>query len=184
MANIELPEEEEEAPKKKGRGLIVTIGIIAVLTLVAAGGGWVVGGMLSGKFLTKAKKEEIAKQAAVDAAAAAEGEKKPKPGEDILPHLATDANGIIMLEPITSNLAYPSQNWIRLEVALMFRDKPDEQTAEEIHQDIMAYLRTVSLQQVQSARGFEYLREDIKERAEIRSKGRVKDVLFRTFVIE
>ena len=67
---------------------------------------------------------------------------------------------------------------------MLFADKPDEKTAEEVHQDIMAYLRTVSLQQIQSARGFEYLRDDIKERAELRSEGRVKDVMFRTFVVE
>jgi flagellar protein FliL len=48
----------------------------------------------------------------------------------------------------------------------------------------MAYIRTVSLQQIQSARGFEYLRQDIKERATLRTEGRVKDVMFRTFVVQ
>ena len=184
MAEPEVPE-GDDAPKKKGGGLIMTIIIVLILSAVAGGGGWYVGGMLSGKFITQEKKDEIAKKSAEASAGGHEaaGPEK-KPGEDSLPHLATAENGVVALEPITANLAYPSENWIRIEVALMFADKPDEKTSEEIHQDIMAYLRTVSLTQIQSARGFEHLRDDIKERAEIRSEGRIKDVMFRTFIVE
>lgn len=187
MAEPEAPEgEAEEGKKKKGGGLVVTIVVVLVLSLIAGGGGWYLGGMLSGKFITQEKKDEIAKKAAEAAAEASADSKQEakKPGQDSVPHLATEENGVVALEPITTNLAYPSQNWIRIEVALLFNGKPDEKTAEEVHQDIMAYLRTVSLQQVQSARGFGYLRDDIKERAEIRSEGKVKDVMFRTFVVE
>ena len=187
MAEPEAPEgEAEEGKKKKGGGLVVTIVVVLVLSLIAGGGGWYLGGMLSGKFITQEKKDEIAKKAAEAAAGASADSKQEakKPGQDSVPHLATEENGVVALEPITTNLAYPSQNWIRIEVALLFNGKPDEKTAEEVHQDIMAYLRTVSLQQVQSARGFSYLKDDIKERAEIRSEGKVKDVMFRTFVVE
>lgn len=189
MAEPEAPDEEGGEKKKKGGGLVVTIVIVLVLTLLAAGGGWFLGSTLSGKFITQEKKDEIAKKAADAAAAAASeggGGKKEakKPGEDTVPHLANEANGVVMLEPITSNLAYPSQSWVRLEVALLFDGKPDEKIAEEVHQDIMAYIRTVSLQQIQATRGFEYLRDDIKERAAVRSEGRVKDVMFRTFIIQ
>ena len=90
----------------------------------------------------------------------------------------------VALEPITTNLAYPSENWIRLEVALMFNGPPDVKIAEDVHQDIMAYLRTVSLQQVEGPRGFQYLRDDIQERVDLRSDGRVTNVMFRTFVIQ
>jgi flagellar FliL protein len=94
------------------------------------------------------------------------------------------ANGIVQLEPITTNLAYPSENWIRLEVALMFKGPVDNQLATDIHQDILAYIRTVSLQQIEGPRGFQYLRDDIQERVDLRSEGRVSKVMFRTFVIE
>ncbi|MCD2179022.1 flagellar basal body-associated FliL family protein [Rhizobium sp. C1] len=191
MADAEAaPEGEgEEGGKKKGGGLVVTIVIVLVLSLVAAGGGWFLGKSISGKFITQEKKDEIAKKAAEQtaiAAAEAGGEKKGggKKEEDSVPKLATEENNVVQLEPITSNLAYPSESWVRLEVALLFGDKPDEKTAEEVHQDIMAYLRTVSLQQIQTARGFEYLRQDIKERATLRTEGRVKDVMFRTFVVQ
>jgi flagellar FliL protein len=49
---------------------------------------------------------------------------------------------------------------------------------------MLAYLRTVSLQQIEGPRGFQYLREDLRERVKLRSEGRVNDLLLRTFVIE
>jgi flagellar protein FliL len=69
-------------------------------------------------------------------------------------------------------------------VALQFKGAPDVALAEEIHQDIAAYLKTVSLQQIQGPRGFQYLRDDIQERVDLRSDGRVTNVMFRTFVIQ
>lgn len=191
MAEPEAPPEGEgeEGGKKKGGGLVVTIVIVLVLSLIAGGGGWFLGKSISDKFITQEKKDEIAKKAAEQAeiaAAEAGGEKKGGKKEEGggVPKLANAENNVVALEPITSNLAYPSESWVRLEVALLFGDKPDEKTAEEVHQDIMAYIRTVSLQQIQSARGFEYLRQDIKERAALRTEGRVKDVMFRTFVVQ
>ncbi|MGV8938415.1 MAG: flagellar basal body-associated FliL family protein [Allorhizobium sp.] len=162
------------AGKKKSSPIILIAGI-AVLTLVGGGGGWLVGNMLSPKI-----------QVAEEAKKAAEAPPAGHGGaaETGLPHISTEANGIVQLEPITTNLAYPSENWIRLEVALMFNGAADVKISEDIHQDILAYLRTVSLQQVEGPRGFQYLKEDIQERVDLRSEGRVSKVMFRTFVIE
>ena len=172
--------DEEQGAEKKKSPLVLTIAIIAVLTLLAGGGGWFVGNMLAPPPAEKPA-EEVAK-----AEPAAEGGhgggEKGEAGE--IPHVSTEANGVVLLDPITSNLAYPSDNRVRLEVALMFKGVPDVVLAEEIHQDIMAYMRTVSLQQVQGPRGFQYLREDLQERVDLRSEGRVTNVMFRTFVIE
>lgn len=168
--------DEEEGGKKKP-SLVITIAAIAVLTLLAAGGGWFVGNMLAPPPAEKPVEEAKAAPAGGEHGAA--GEK----GQE-LAHISTEANGIVLLDPITSNLAYPSDNRVRLEVALMFKGAPDVKLAEEIHQDIMAYMRTVSLQQVQGPRGFQYLREDLEERVDLRSEGRVTNVMFRTFVIE
>ena len=169
--------DEEQVAAEKKPSLVITIAVIAVLTLLAGGGGWFVGNMLA-----PPPAEEVAKAAPADGegghSAAAEGEA----GE--IPHISTEANGIVLLDPITSNLAYPSDNRVRLEVALMFKGAPDVVMAEAIHQDIMAYMRTVSLQQVQGPRGFQYLRDDLQERVDLRSEGRVTNVMFRTFVIE
>lgn len=164
--------EETDNNQPKSPSMMITIAAVAALTLVAGGGGWVVGALLAPPL---AEKTEAAKETAAEA----HGKNK----EDI-PKLATEANGIIQLEPITTNLAYPSENWVRLEVALQFQGEPDVTLAEEIHQDIVAYLKTVSLQQIQGSRGFQYLRDDIQERVDLRSDGRVTNVMVRTFVIQ
>jgi flagellar protein FliL len=164
-------ETSDSKPKKKSAAMMTIIGV-AVLTLLGAGGGWAVGTMIA----PNVKSAEQAQEPKP-----AEGEKKEGEG---LPHISTEANNVVQLEPITSNLAYPSENWVRLEVALLFNGPPDVKVAEDIHQDIMAYIRTVSLQQIEGPRGFQYLKDDIQERVDLRSQGRVSKVMFRTFVIE
>lgn len=163
--------EAEEGQKKKLSPTVLMAIAIVILTVLGAGGGWMVGGMVAPKI-----------KAAEEAVKAEAGEHGGK--EEGIPHIATEANGIVQLEPITTNLAYPSDNWVRLEVALLFKGAPDVVIAEDIHQDILAYLRTVSLQQVEGPRGFQYLKDDIQERVDLRSEGRVTKVMFRTFVIE
>jgi flagellar protein FliL len=171
-------QEDEGKAGKKTSPMIIMIASLAILTVVGAGGGWMVGTMLAPK-ISAAQKAEDARETAD-----AKQEGDHKDGNAALPHISTEANGIVQLEPITSNLAYPSENWVRLEVALMFKGQPDVKLAEDIHQDIMAYIRTVSLQQIEGPRGFQYLRDDIQERVDLRSEGRVSKVMFRTFVIE
>lgn len=171
-------EEPQEGEGKKKSGLMALVIPLVVLTAVGGGGGWVIGNMLA----PQVKQAEDAAKAAEAAAAGGEGEAKKE--EEGLPPISTEANGVVALEPITTNLAYPSENWIRLEVALMFNGPPDVKIAEDVHQDIMAYLRTVSLQQVEGPRGFQYLKDDLQERVDLRSEGRVSKVMFRTLVIE
>lgn len=170
-------EEPQEGEGKKKSGLMALVIPLVVLTAVGGGGGWVIGNMLA----PQVKQAEEAATAA-EAAAGEHGEAKKE--EEGLPPISTEANGVVALEPITTNLAYPSENWIRLEVALMFNGPPDVKIAEDVHQDIMAYLRTVSLQQVEGPRGFQYLKDDLQERVDLRSEGRVSKVMFRTLVIE
>lgn len=175
------------APKKSAK--LITVAVLAVLTLLAGGGGWLVGGVLAPKPLTaeEAKMVEEAKAAVANKKAReaeqAGGEEGSKKDEG-LPRVATEANGVVQLDAITTNLAYPTENWIRLEIALLFKGAPDVAMAEQIHQDIAAYMKTVSLQQIQGPRGFQYLKDDIEERVDLRSEGRVTNVIFRTFVIQ
>jgi flagellar protein FliL len=169
-----MAEPTDGAPEKKKGSMVMTIVGVAVVTLVGAGGGWVLGGMIAPKPV------ESHEPAAAEGEAKAEGEKK----EEGLRRIATEAAGVVQLEPITTNLAYPSDNWVRLEVALAFNGPPELMIAEQIHQDISAYMRTVSLQQIEGPRGFQYLKDDIQERVDLRSQGKVSKVMFRTFVIE
>lgn len=166
-------ENEQAESKKKSSPVVMTIAGVVILTLLGAGGGWLVGGMIAPK-IAGAEAAAHAPAASAEKGKAAEGIEK----------ISAEANGIIQLDPITTNLAYPSTNWVRLEVALMFKGPVEVGLAEDIHQDIMAYVRTVSLQQLEGPRGFQYLKDDIQERVDLRSQGRVSKVMFRTFVIE
>ncbi|NTF40906.1 flagellar basal body-associated FliL family protein [Rhizobium rhizogenes] len=159
----------DEPAKGKGSPLILTIVGLLVLTVLGGGGGWLLGTVVAPRIK--------AATAAIQATTTAAGDSKQAAA-------AAQANGIIALDPITTNLAYPSQSWIRLELALVFKGPPDVQLAQAIHQDILSYVRTVSLQQIEGARGLQYLRDDIQERVDLRSEGRVSKVMFRTFVIE
>ena len=176
------------SPAAKGSSKMMTLVALVVLTLLAGGGGWLVGGVLAPKPLSveEAKIVEEAKAAVAHKKAkeAGEGGDESSKKDEGLPPIATEANGVVQLDAITTNLAYPTENWIRLEVALLFKGTPDVAMAEQIHQDIAAYMKTVSLQQIQGPRGFQYLKDDIEERVDLRSEGRVTNVIFRTFVIQ
>lgn len=75
---------------------------------------------------------------------------------------------------------------MRLEASLVFdgNDKDANGLAASIAEDFIAFLRTVSLSQVQGASGFQHLREDLNDRARIRSGGKVHDLVIHTLIFE
>lgn len=158
--------EDETVPKKKN-ALIPLIGALVVLTLVGGAGGW-----FTGKFLVPAPQPEHAKPEA-------EGEKGEAAGAPAAPLI-----NLVELAPILTNIGYPSENVVRLQVALVFDGTPDQALADTVNENILNYLRTVPLQQLQGPRGFTYLKGDLQEIAGLRSQGRVTKVLVRTFVVE
>ncbi|MBB6507726.1 MULTISPECIES: flagellar basal body-associated FliL family protein [Rhizobium/Agrobacterium group] len=160
-----------DQPAKKKSSLVMTAAAVLGLTVVGVGGGWVVG-----KMIVPSPVVEEAPAAGHGAAAAPAGG-----GEH---GAAAGASHVRPLEPIIANLAYPSDSMVRLEVSLIFGENIDEAVAASIQEDILAYMRTLSLQQIQGPRGFGYLRDDLKERAKLRSQGKVADLVFRTFIIE
>jgi flagellar protein FliL len=168
-----------EGPKKKASPVLLIAALLG-LTVVGAGGGWLVGGMVAPKIKTA---NEIQEKAAAEAAKK-EGGKEGEKDSGAIPTIPAAENGIVQLDPITTNLAYPSNSWVRMEVALVFNGPTDVKLAEDIQQDIMTYMRTVSLQQIEGPRGFNYLKDDLQERADLRSEGRVSRIMFRTFVIQ
>ncbi|MBB2973804.1 flagellar basal body-associated FliL family protein [Mesorhizobium sp. RMAD-H1] len=152
--------------EKRGGSLVGTIAAVAILTVVAAGGGWFLGGYISG-----------VEQAPGEAAVAAASEKKGQ---------AQPLGEVVALKPILTNLAVPSTTWIRLESALVA--KPGEEIAPEvamnISDDFMAFLRSANLMQLQGATGLAYLRADLEERARMRSEGKVERVFISSLVVE
>ncbi len=160
--------DDETVPKKKNT-LIPMIGAVVLLSLVGGGGGW-----LTGKLIAPAPKSA---EAAASTSASGEHAGGAGAAAPALPNL-------LELAPILTNIGYPAENLIRLQLGLVFDGPPDPALAETVNQNILTYLRTLSLQQLQGPRGFTYLKGDIEEIASLRSQGRVTKVLIRTFVVE
>ena len=86
---------------------------------------------------------------------------------------------IVDLPPIVTNLGAPQDTWVRLEGSIIFDPKTlphPEAVAGQIGDDVLAYLRTVSLHQLEGPIGLENIRQDLNERAAIRSGGKVRGV--------
>jgi len=89
------------------------------------------------------------------------------------------------MPPIVTNIGSPKDTWIRLEASIVFDAKTvqhPETLAEDIAGDELAYLRTVALAQVEGPIGLENIRQDLNERAAIRSGGKVSELVIRTLV--
>jgi flagellar FliL protein len=180
MANAAAADQPQDAAKPKGPSLVVQIVVLLVLSLAAAGAGYVSGGMLKG--------ESAPAGDDAPAAAGGHGEKKEgghdKAAEPEDPAAADLKRGVYNMPAIMTNLAAPSDTWMRVELAAVFEGEVVPALADLVHQDILAYLRTVKLHQVEGASGFLHLKDDIQERARIRSEGKIKAVLVRTIVFE
>jgi len=149
------------APLSRGR----TILAVAIVTVLAAAAG-----ALGGAKGVSAVKAALA----------------PKADDAVASRYAGSTN-VRELAPIITNLARPQETWIRLEAALVFNDRPapiPDALASEISGDILAYLRTVTLSQIEGASGLRQLREDLNERVAIRSEGRVRELIIQTLVVQ
>lgn len=173
-------EEDEEgaaAPaisvQAKGAGLIGLIVAGAVVTVVAAGGGVALGKMTSSGIER--------------AVAAREAAAKP-PADDHPP--SVKYSGDMVLQPISAivtNLASPTDTWVRLEASMVFKngDLPNPKVAAaEVRQDMLAYMRTLSLAQLEGPSALQHLREDLNERAKLRTGGAVSELVIQTLVVQ
>jgi len=99
----------------------------------------------------------------------------------------TQPSTIFDLPPIVTNLGAPQDTWVRLEGSIIFDPKTlphPEAAAGRIGDDILAYLRTVSLRQLEGPIGLESIRQDLSERAATRSDGKVRAFVIRTLVVQ
>ncbi len=201
-----MAQAEAEAPApKQGPSIVIQAAMLLVLTIAALGVGWFAGGYLKGEAGPAAPAAgtgaEAEGEAAADghgAPAAASGHGDAAAGDG---HGGGDGHGeaaaegeegqpgptttLFNLPPITTNLSAPSDVWARMEVAILFDTPPaDLNIIEIIHQDILGFMRTVKMHQIEGASGILHLKADLDERAAIRSDGHVKGVFIRTLLFE
>ncbi len=88
---------------------------------------------------------------------------------------------------ITTNLASPPNTWIRLETAALVKGDLGAEgntLLAKLAEDVVAYLRTVPLEQIEGPSGFQHLREDLNDRVRIRSEGKVTELMIEALVVE
>jgi len=110
-----------------------------------------------------------------------------KPAESHAGAPSPQRSAIVDLPPIVTNLGSPQDTWIRLEGSIVFDPKTlphPEAVAAQIGDDVLAYLRTVSLRELEGPIGLENIRQDLNERAATRSGGKVRTFVIRTLVVQ
>ncbi|MFC6790911.1 flagellar basal body-associated FliL family protein [Methylobacterium komagatae] len=152
--------------KKGGKGWI---GGLLLSTLVAVG----TGGMLGVYLLSTVEK-------AVDRKVRDE-QSKVVPVMNYAGDLSLRSVGSVV-----TNLAEPAESWVRIESSVVLKGVvPNaDVTLAEIRADLLAYLRTVSMAQVEGASGLQHLREDLNERAVLRSKGAIRELIVESLVVQ
>ena len=179
---------DQAIPAKTGPSIVIQLAILLVMTGAAVGIGWLSGSYLNGtvKHDPAAAAEAATTPANVEghggeAKADGHGEAKGEDGG------AEAAGSPLMLDlpPIMTNIAAPSDVWLRVELSVIFDEPPqDPGLADAIHQDLLAFVRTVKMHQIEGASGFQHLKADLGERASIRSGGHAKSILIRTLLFE
>ncbi len=152
------------ASDEKPSLLMGTIVPMLVLTLVAGGGGALIGTQIV---------------SALHAGAV------PAKAEAVAPSATTQT--VKELAPIVTNLSYPDGSWVRLQTAMVY-DKSEVPQADvmaaRIGQDILAFVKTLTMAQLQGATGLQSLREDLNERASLRSDGHVRELMIEMLVVQ
>lgn len=166
MANV------EQALPRKGPSVVIQIAMLLLMTVAAIGMGWLSGGYLKG----------AGGPATVPAAENNHG--KDATSETSPAHGADAGSTLVNLASITTNLASPADVWIRLDASVMFDTPQPAEVSEQIHQDLLALIRTLKMHQIEGASGYQHLKADLEERAAIRSGGHAKQVLIRTLLLE
>jgi flagellar FliL protein len=167
-------------PKKKS-SFVSTLIEWLVVTLIAAGAGAALTAMNP--------PAPSSSQAAGDKPSPGKLSPKNKPPEtaQVAPVCGAGGPSMIDMPPIVTNIANPADTWVRLEASIVFDPKalphPDV-VAAEIATDELAYLRTVSVGDLQGPVGLENIRQDLRDRAFVRSAGKVTDLLLKTLVLQ
>ncbi len=170
MANVEqIPAGAQVAAQvaAKGPSVMIQVAMLLAMTVAALGIGWVSGSYLkSSEATAKAPAAGTGESSATEAPAA------------VVPLIVTD------LPSITTNLAAPAETWVRMDISLLLDQPLPLETVQTIHQDLLTFMRTVKMHQVEGASGFLHLKADLQERAAMRGDGHVRDVLIRTLLFE
>lgn len=116
------------------------------------------------------------------------GEGKPDSGDGGGSEAAAEGESAgrssVSLEPVVTNISAPSDVWIRFESVLKISAPVPKETSEQIHQDFLAFFRTMRLEDLQGASAFNDLKAELLARANTRADGKVDSIIVKTFLFE
>lgn len=186
-------------PAQGKSSLMMFIVVVLLLSLVGAGTGFAVGALL-GKpageappapvAVSSPAKEKTGEKTTEKAVAhgAAKGDGEDAQPLAFAPPVEPDVpTAVVPLAPIITNLAEPEGAWVRVEGSLLAvqdsKEKP-EVLAEKMTGDILGYLRTIRLSQIEGASGFLAFRDDLDDLVKTASGGDVRKFLIKSLVVE
>ena len=94
---------------------------------------------------------------------------------------------LLPLDPIIVSLDKTRGRAVRLEAHVLYAKAPADDQSSSLKimaEDIMAFLRTVTLEQIESASGLEFLREDLSELVQLRTNGAARGIVIKGLMIE
>jgi flagellar FliL protein len=188
-----MAEAEPQAGAKKKSSFMAMLIEWLLVTLIAGGAGAALHAMNPPPPPDKPADAAMAKKAEKAAKSETKGgghgghETKEEPKAEVAAADCGPGPSLVDLPPIVTNLANPSDTWVRLEAAIVFDPKallhPDV-IAAQIATDELAYLRTISVAELQGPIGLENIRQDLRDRAMVRSNGKIIDLLLKTLVLQ
>lgn len=175
------------AQPKDSRNVMMTVVIVLLLTLIGAGVGIAVGALLEEGRETDAPARAAGAEQAPDSPEGNESEEQAASAGTAADEHKTEELKVMTIPPVLTTLADPKGKWIRLEGSILISAESETQPellAEEAGQQILTYLRSVRLSQLDSASGILGLRDDLDETVMTLSKGQVRGVLIHGLVVE
>ncbi len=171
---------------------MATAMVVLLLTLIGAGVGFSVGIFMGDPEATTnpGTVEDGSAEKTVESSDSKEPGPEGEAASDDMQEsegLSPDELTLAPLPPVLTSLAEPKGKWIRLEGSIMISKaskKRPELLAEESGEQILAYLRTVRLNQLESPSGILGLRDDLDETVQTLSGGDVRGVLIHGLVVE
>jgi flagellar FliL protein len=165
----DLTKPEEAAPNQTAsQGSFITAALIAIL--IGAGGGAAFGYLVMPDGSAPAT-QEASKEA-----------EPAKPSTSRFPNDALE----IEIPSIIVNLQGDPGARVRLDVSIIAAHGTSEASTlkNEVKEDVVAYLKGLSVADIEGARGFQNLRQQLDDRAKIRGRGTILGLLIGGFVIE
>jgi flagellar basal body-associated protein FliL len=93
---------------------------------------------------------------------------------------------IVEIPSIMTNLSGEAAPWLRLDLSVVLPvAMPDQEVKlAELSDDFLSFLRTLTVEQISGGSNLQFLKQDLKEIARIRTSDAQVDILIRSLIIE